>query len=64
MNFTNKIFDSLHYIPVARKNIDTIEIYIRNHLGDPAYFTNGEVVVKLKSRFNPGATKGGKKRKK
>jgi hypothetical protein len=47
MNFTSKIFDSPHYIPVARNNIDTIEIDIRNHLGDPVYFTNGEVVVKL-----------------
>ena len=35
MNFTSKIFDSPHYIPMARNNIDTIEIDIRNHLGDP-----------------------------
>ena len=47
LNFTSKIFDSPHYIPVARNNIDTIDIDIRNHLGDPIYFTSGEVVVKL-----------------
>jgi hypothetical protein len=47
MNFTSKIYDSNHYIPVARNNIDTIEIDIRNHLGDPVNFTKGEVVVKL-----------------
>ena len=47
VNFTSKIFDSPHYIPVARNNLDTIEIDIRNHLGDPIYFTSGEVVVKL-----------------
>jgi hypothetical protein len=45
MNFTSKIFESTHYKPVARINIDTIEIAIRNHLGDPVYFTKGEVVV-------------------
>jgi hypothetical protein len=32
---------------VVRKNIDTIEIDIRNNLGDPVYLTKGEVVVKL-----------------
>lgn len=47
LNFTSKIFDYPHYIPVARNNIDTIDIDIRNHLGDPIYFTSGEVVVKL-----------------
>jgi hypothetical protein len=45
MNFTSKIFESPHYKPVARINIDTIEIAIRNHLSDPVYFTKGEVVV-------------------
>ena len=47
LNFTSKIFDSPHYIPVARNNLDTIEIDITNHLGNPIYFTSGEVVVKL-----------------
>ena len=47
LNFTSKIFDSPHYIPVARNNLDTIEIDIRNHLGQPILFTSGEVVVKL-----------------
>ena len=43
LNFTSKFFDSPHYIPVARNNLDTIEIDIRN----PIYFTSGEVVVKV-----------------
>jgi hypothetical protein len=47
LNFTSKIFDSPHYIPVARNNLDTVEIDIRNHLGFPILFTTGEVVVKL-----------------
>jgi hypothetical protein len=50
LNFTSKIFDSPHYIPVARINLDMIEIDIRNHLGLPIYFTSGEVVVKLHFR--------------
>ena len=47
LNFTSKIFDSPHYVSVSRNNLDTIEIDIRNHLGDPIYFTSGEVVIKL-----------------
>ena len=47
LNFTSKIFDSPHYIPVARNNLESIEIDIRNHLGYPILFTSGEVVVKL-----------------
>ena len=47
LNFTSKIFDSPHYIPVARNNLDTVEIDIRNHLGKPILFTSSEVVVKL-----------------
>ena len=50
LNFTSKIFDSPHYIPVARINLDMIETDIRNHLGLPIYFTSGEVVVKLHFR--------------
>ena len=47
LNFASKIFDSPHYIPVSRNNIDVIEIEIRNNLGSLVYFTKGEVVVKL-----------------
>jgi hypothetical protein len=50
LNFTIKIFDSPHYIPVARINLAMIEIDIRNHLSLPIYFTSGEVVVKLHFR--------------
>ena len=47
INSNSKIFDSPHYLPVSRNNIDTIEIDIRNHFGEPILFTTGEVVVKL-----------------
>jgi hypothetical protein len=50
LNFTSKIFDTPHYIPVASIYLDMIEIDIRNHLGLPIYFTSGEVVVKLHFR--------------
>ena len=47
VNSNSKIFDSPHYIPVSRNNIDTIENDIRNHFSEPILFTTGEVVVKL-----------------
>ena len=50
LNFMSKVFDSPHYLPVSRNNINTIEIDIRSSLGDPIYFTSGEVVVKLHFR--------------
>ena len=43
----SKIFDSPHYIPVSKNNIDTIEIDIRNHFGEPILLKTGEVVVQL-----------------
>ena len=45
--FINKIYDTPHYVPVIRNNIETIEIDIRSDLGKPIQFTSGRVVVKL-----------------
>ena len=49
-NYVEKIFDSPHYIPLARNNLETIEIDIRCDLGKPIQFQSGKVVVKLHFR--------------
>lgn len=49
-SFIDKIYDSPHYIPVSRNNIESIEIDIRSDKGLPINFTSGRVVVKLSFR--------------
>ena len=49
-NYVEKIFDSPHYIPLARNNLENIEIDIRCDLGRPIQFQSGKVVVKLHFR--------------
>ena len=39
-----------HYIPLARKRFETIEIDIRNDLGEPVPFVQGRVIVTLHFR--------------
>lgn len=43
-------FDRPHYLPVNRKLIDTIEIFIRTHLGELTPFQRGRSYVKLHFR--------------
>ena len=49
-NYVEKIFDSPHYVPLSRNNLETIEVDIRSDLGDPIQFQTGKVVVKLHFR--------------
>ena len=46
----DKIYDSPHYVKVARNNIETIEIDIRSEFGKPIQFKSGQVVIKLHFR--------------
>ena len=48
--FVDKIYDTLHYVPVIRNNIETIDIDIRSELGKPIQFTTGRVITKLHFR--------------
>ena len=48
--YIEKIFDSPHYIPLARNNLENITIDIRDDLGNPIQFDTGRVVVKLHFR--------------
>jgi hypothetical protein len=48
--YVDKIYDSPHYVPVSRTNIESIEIDIRSDLGKPIYFQSGRVMVKLHFR--------------
>ena len=54
MNSTNdyieKIFNSPHYVPLARNNLETVEIDIRSDLEKPIQFQSGKVIVKLHFR--------------
>ena len=54
MNSTNdyieKFFTSPHYVPLARNNLETVEIDIRSDLGKPIQFQSGKVIVKLHFR--------------
>ena len=49
-NYIEKIFDIPHYIPIARNNLENIEIDIRSDQGNPIQFQAGKVVVKLHFR--------------
>lgn len=44
------IFDHPHYLPIARREFDTIEININTELGSPMPFTFGKSVVTLHFR--------------
>ena len=49
-NYFEKIYDSPHYVPLSRNNLETIEVDIRSDLGEPIQFQSGKVVVKLHFR--------------
>jgi hypothetical protein len=48
--YIEKIYDSPHYVPVARNNLENITIDIRSDLGNPIQFQSGRIVVKLHFR--------------
>ena len=43
-------YDQPHYVPVGRREFDTIEIAINNELGEPMPFEYGKSVVTLHFR--------------
>jgi hypothetical protein len=43
-------FDQLSYIPVQKKNFDSVEIFIRDDLGNPIPFESGKLLVTLHFR--------------
>jgi len=49
-NYVEQIFDSPHYVPIARNNLETIEVDIRSDAGKPIQFHSGKVIVKLHFR--------------
>ena len=49
-NYVEIIYDSPHYVPLSRNNLETIEVDIRSDLGEPIQFQSGKVVVKLHFR--------------
>lgn len=46
----NERYDLIYYLPLARSNIDQIEVYIRNDVGEYIPFDSGRVVVVLHFR--------------
>lgn len=46
----HRSFDEPRYIPLQRKNFDSIEIDLRDDLGNPIAFENGKLVVTLHFR--------------
>ncbi len=48
--YIEKIYDSSHYVHVARNNLENITIDIRSDLGNPIQFQSGRIVVKLQFR--------------
>ena len=46
----HRTFDQLRYIPLQKKNFDTIEILIRDDLGHPVSFESGKLIVTLHFR--------------
>lgn len=46
----HEVFDRPHYIPVTRKNFQTIETVIRTHTGRLVSFDRGKLIVKLHFR--------------
>ena len=48
--YMSKIYDVPHYVPVARNNIETIDISLVSDTGEQILFKSGKVVVKLHFR--------------
>ena len=50
----HKTFEQLRYIPLQKKNFDTIEILIRDDLGQPVSFESGKLIITLHFREAKG----------
>ena len=46
----HETFDRPHYLPISRKNFQTIETVIRTHTGNLVPFERGQLIVKLHFR--------------
>lgn len=47
----HELYDRPHYVPILRKNFQTIEIVIRTHTGNLVSFARGKLIVKLHFRL-------------
>ena len=46
----HEMFDRPHYLPLSRKNFQTIETVIRTHTGNHVPFERGQLIIKLHFR--------------
>ena len=46
----HRLYDEPRYIPLQKKNFDSIELDLRDDLGNPIAFKNGKLVVTLHFR--------------
>lgn len=49
-DMVHEVFDRPHYVPLSRKNFQTIETVIRTHTGRLVSFERGQLIVKLHFR--------------
>lgn len=49
-DMVHEVFDRPHYVPLSRKNFQTIETIIRTHTGRLVPFERGQLIVKLHFR--------------
>lgn len=47
LDIVDRIYDNPHYCNVLQKDIETIEMYLKNDFGEPISFEFGKVVIKL-----------------
>ena len=52
-NTITKTYENVHYLPLSRKNFETVEIDIRDDTGRKVPFERGKVVVTLHLRQRP-----------
>jgi hypothetical protein len=45
-----KVYNTMHYVPLAKRELDTIQISIKDDAGRPVRFQDGKVVIKLHFR--------------
>ena len=51
--YVERIYTQPHYVPVVKKNFDTIEIDIKSDTGEEIQFGIGKIVLKLHFRPKP-----------
>ena len=47
-------FDQLRYIPLQKKHFDSVEVFIRDDLGNPIPFESGKLLVTLHFKRQKG----------